>query len=109
MAQWVQKGIRGGCHSAQIPTLPLLLWAPKGTLAFLASLEMLACRGRLAVLDPQVQKVMLDLKDNLALMGTQVQMVTRVSLVLRVREEKKDAKVILDLLVSRVQKDLEPF
>lgn len=39
--------------------------------------------------------MMLDLKDNLVLMGTQVQMVTWVSLVLRVREEQKDAKVQL--------------
>lgn len=39
--------------------------------------------------------MMLGLKDNLALLGTQVQMVTWVSLVMRVREEQKDAKVQL--------------
>lgn len=38
---------------------------------------------------------MLDLKDCPALMGTQVLMATQVSLVLRVREEQKDAKVQL--------------
>lgn len=54
MAQRVQRGIRAGCLFAQTLTLPLLLWAPKGTLASLANLEMWVCRGRLAVLDPQV-------------------------------------------------------
>lgn len=52
---------------------------------------------------------MLDLKDYLALMGTQVQMATWVSLVLRVREEQKDAKVNLDLQVTQAHKDQEPF